>query len=159
MGFTEEIFRRATIRGVADYLLYGYESDKEVKDYETRLSEIYLKYEKLAKQFAGEKQSEIFDLANEVTDEVADIYTEIGLQTGILLMQDIIHNMGRNNEEDIIDYQEMYDSLFKEVTKAIKLLQGLENDRVKCAVEILISAQRRTEEIYINSENIGRDET
>lgn len=37
MKFTEEIFKRATIRGVADYLLFGLAPDEDNRDYETRL--------------------------------------------------------------------------------------------------------------------------
>ena len=33
---------------------------------------------------------ELLDLANEMTEETASVYMEIGIQTGILLMLDII---------------------------------------------------------------------
>lgn len=37
MKFTEDIFKRATIRGVADYLLFGCAPNEDNRDYETRL--------------------------------------------------------------------------------------------------------------------------
>lgn len=41
MKFTEEIFKRASIRGVADYLLFGLAPNKDTRDYETRLDDTY----------------------------------------------------------------------------------------------------------------------
>lgn len=45
MRFTGEIFERATIRGLADYLLYGVTPVHDSRDYEARLDEPYRQYE------------------------------------------------------------------------------------------------------------------
>lgn len=45
----EKIFERATIRGVADYLLFGVGPDKDNRSYEERLDDLYIKFEKAAK--------------------------------------------------------------------------------------------------------------
>lgn len=131
MGLSQEIFKRATMRGITDYLLYGLEPNENTRDYETS--------------------------ENELSGETASTYTEIGLQAGILLMQDMLRNMRKETEGNPADYQAMYDFLFKEVTKALKYLQDSEDEEVKKAREILKSAQCVTEEIYIDSENTPKE--
>lgn len=79
MGFTQEIFKRATIRGVADYLLYGIGPDKDDRDYEKRMDDVYHKFEQEVMEFDEDRNSILLDLANEFTSEAASVYTEIGL--------------------------------------------------------------------------------
>lgn len=55
MDFTKEIFKYATIRGVADYLLYGLELEKDDRSYEGRLDDAYFEYEKLVLQCDKDK--------------------------------------------------------------------------------------------------------
>lgn len=45
MPYIHEIFKKATIRSVADYLLFGLGSDEDTRDYEERLDELYNKFE------------------------------------------------------------------------------------------------------------------
>ena len=45
MSQIKGIFERATIRGIADYLLFGTGPDKEERDYEERMDEIYQRLE------------------------------------------------------------------------------------------------------------------
>ncbi len=87
MDFTKEIFKRATIRGVADYLLYGLSPEEDNRSYEERLDDTYLEYEKLALQCDKDKQFELLNLANAMASESASVYAEIGIQAGILLMK------------------------------------------------------------------------
>lgn len=93
MDFTKEIFKRATIRGLADYLLYGLEPEEDDRSYEERLDDSYLEYEKLALQCDKDKQFELLNLANAMASESASVYAEIGIQAGILLMKDMIQNI------------------------------------------------------------------
>ena len=44
--------------------------------------------------------SELLDLCNELSSETASVYTEIGLQAGILLMMDMIGNMNQEKENN-----------------------------------------------------------
>lgn len=39
MNFTEKIFEKATIRGIADYLLYGLAPEKDNRSYTERLGQ------------------------------------------------------------------------------------------------------------------------
>ena len=93
MDFANKIFRRATVRGIADYLLYGTEADEDEKDYDARLEAICQKYEEAVYRITNQENSKLIDLANEMTSEVAVIYAELGFQAGILFMQDIFSHL------------------------------------------------------------------
>jgi len=97
--FVDKIFERATIRGIADYLLFGLGPDEDDRSYEERLDEVYMKFEKAVEKYDKSKTSKLLDLCNEVSSETASVYMEIGLQAGILLMVDMIKNVNR----EIID--------------------------------------------------------
>lgn len=96
----DKIFERATIRGVADYLLFGLGSDEDDRSYEERLDEIYMRFEKTVGKYDENPTSELLDLCNELSSETASVYTEIGLQAGILLMMDMIRNMNQEKENN-----------------------------------------------------------
>lgn len=87
--FTEKIFERATLKGITEYLLFGSDSKEEIKDYETRLEEAYLEYEKVVLQCDERQREELLDSANEMGSEIASVYAEIGIRVGMLLMKDI----------------------------------------------------------------------
>ena len=91
--FADKIFERATIRGIADYLLFGLGSDEDDRSYEERLDETYMRFEKAVEKYDKSKTSELLDLCNEVSSETASVYMEIGLQAGILLMVDMMRNI------------------------------------------------------------------
>lgn len=99
----DKIFERATIRGVADYLLFGLGPDEDDRSYEERLDEIYMRFEKTVGKYDENPTSELLDLCNELSSETASVYTEIGLQAGILLMMDIIRNMTEKKKETATD--------------------------------------------------------
>ena len=94
--FADKIFERATIRGIADYLLFGLGPDEDDRSYEERLDEPYMRFEKAVEKYDKSKTSELLDLCNEVSSETASVYMEIGLQAGILLMVDMMRNVNRN---------------------------------------------------------------
>ena len=104
MKFTEEIFRRASIRGVADYLLFGLAPNEDTRDYETRLDDTYEEFENLALQCEKEKQFELLNLANAMSSEAASVYTEIGLQVGIMLMADMAQNICKGNRRVVFHH-------------------------------------------------------
>lgn len=95
MKYIHQIFERATIRGIADYLLFGVGPDPDDRSYEERLEEPYRRFEKAVAKYDKNPASELLDLSNEITSEAASVYTEIGIQLGILLMQDVIRNISR----------------------------------------------------------------
>ena len=99
----DKIFERATIRGVADYLLFGLGPDEDDRSYEEWLDEIYMRFEKAVGKYDKNPTSELLDLCNELSSETASVYTEIGLQAGILLMMDMIRNMNEKKKETATD--------------------------------------------------------
>lgn len=98
--FADKIFERATIRGIADYLLFGLGPDEDDRSYEERLDEPYMRFEKAVEKYDKSKTSELLDLCNEVSSETASVYMEIGLQAGILLMADMLMNINKKREKE-----------------------------------------------------------
>lgn len=93
MKFAEKIFERATVKGVADYLLYGMIPDREDRSYKTRLDDAELAYENVAKQYGEDGASILLSAANEMVNENASVYMELGLQAGFLLIADLFQNI------------------------------------------------------------------
>lgn len=83
MNYIHEIFEKATIRGIADYLLFGKGPDPDDRSYEERLEEPYMRFEKAVAKYDKNPASELLDLSNEITSETASVYMEIGMQIGI----------------------------------------------------------------------------
>lgn len=98
--FADKIFERATIRGIADYLLFGLGPDEDDRSYEERLDEPYMRFEKAVEKYDKCKIFELLDLCNEVSSETASVYMEIGLQVGMKLMMDIIKNANGESERN-----------------------------------------------------------
>ena len=93
MSHIKNIFTRATVRGVADYLLFGNGPDDDDRNYEERMEEIYLRFEKAVAKYDPNPNSELLVLCNELTSETASVYMEIGLQAGMLLREDMVKNV------------------------------------------------------------------
>lgn len=91
----DKIFERATIKGIADYLLFGIGPDEDNRSYEERLEEPFRRFEKAVVKYDKSPTSELLDLSNEVTSEVASVYMEIGMQVGVKLMMEVMKNMNR----------------------------------------------------------------
>ena len=99
MSNIKSIFSRATIRGVADYLLFGNGPDEDDRSYEERMEEIYLRFEKAVAKYDPNPTSELLDLCNELTSETASVYMEIGLQAGMLLREDMVKNVRKDGKK------------------------------------------------------------
>ena len=97
MNFAKNIFERATVRGVADYLLYGMVPDRERRSYETRMDDADLAFEKVAKQYGEDGASVLLSAANALVNENASVYMELGLQAGFLLVTNLFQNISREN--------------------------------------------------------------
>lgn len=153
MPYIHKIFEKATIRSVADYLLFGLGPDEDTRDYEERLDELYNKFEEAVRKYDSNPTSELLDLSNELTSETASVYTEIGLQLGMLLTLDVVNNIRReknqnrgNTEvdqegEDLIKklYQMRAESSLQEALTKDKEYQQAEQE-IRRSVEKLKSA-------------------
>ena len=100
MPYIHKIFEKATIRSVADYLLFGLRPDEDTRDYEERMDELYNKFEEAVRKYDSNPTSELLDLSNELTSETASVYTEIGLQLGMLLTLDVVNNIRREKNQN-----------------------------------------------------------
>ena len=92
-----------------------------------------------------------------LASELTDVYTEIGLQAGFLIMLDMMKKGDyiRSREvQEISDgvYRKMYDSIFLDVSKGLKLLHDKGSEAMKAVESILIESQHKTKEIYMNFE-------
>ena len=93
----DKIFERATVKGIEDYLLFGIGPDEDKRSYEERLEEPSRRFEKAVEKYDNSPTSELLDLSNEVTSEVASVYMEIGVQVGMKLTVEVTKNMGGEN--------------------------------------------------------------
>lgn len=94
MDITKEILRRATIQGITEYLLYGsaIEAKQTELDYNKKLEESYSKNEEVLREHENKT---VIDSANEMASEVSEVYTALGLQAGMKIMQELLKGMNR----------------------------------------------------------------
>lgn len=156
MSYTDEIFERVSIKGIVDSLLYNYDSvERDERDYEQRMKDAYHKFEEKAKKFEEGYPPVLPDYANELVSDAQEIYMEIGLQSGILLALDVLKNINFNkkcwDEEKDIDYKEMYNILFSDITLALKVLYDKKGDYIEKAETILKATQCKTESMFMDS--------
>lgn len=97
MDYIQKIFKRAKVKNVVDHLLYGYEPDTDIADYENRMEEAFAQYGKIADKYSGNKSSELVDAATALTEIISVVYMEIGFQAGLLFMQEVYHNSERGH--------------------------------------------------------------
>lgn len=97
MDYIQKIFKRAKVKNVVDHLLYGYEPDTEITDYESRMDEAFEEYGKVAQKYGPGGISDLMDAATELTEVIPAVYMEIGFQCGLLFMQEIYHNSERGS--------------------------------------------------------------
>ena len=143
MSYIKGIFERATIRGIADYLLFGLGPDEDNRDYEEHMEEPYMRFEKAVAKYDKNPNSELLELSNEITSETASVYTEIGLQVGVLLMKDMIKNISIKKETPIPDFENEKD----EFNATTTLLQGMYKEWVESALEEVLQKDERYQKI------------
>lgn len=143
MAQIKDIFEKATIRGIVDYLLFGLGPDEDNRSYEERLEEPYLRFEKAVAKYDKEPNSELLDLSNEITSETASVYTEIGLQVGILLMKDMLENVGRERQDEakVSDENPVVSNANK------TLLEGLYKERVEHALKDILEKDEKYRQV------------
>lgn len=143
MKYINRIFDRATVRGIADYLLFGIEPDEDNRSYEERLDEPYERFEKAVAKYDKKHNSELLDLSNEITSETASVYTEIGLQAGLLLMKDMMKNIGGEKSEPIKVNRE--NTTTNHANKA--LLEGLYKEWVENSLQEILRKDTKYQKV------------
>ena len=97
MDITKEILKRATIEGITEYLLYGsaIEAKQKETDYNKKLEDSYEKNEDVLREHENKTFSELVDSANEMASDVSEVYTALGLQAGMKIMQELLKGTNR----------------------------------------------------------------
>lgn len=135
----DQIFERATIRGIVDYLLFGIGPNADNRSYEERLEEPYIRFEKEVAKHDPSPSSKLLDLSNELTSETASVYTEIGLQIAMVLMKDVIKNISGNMQETA---EKIKPDLSAFNTNAT-ILEGMYKERVECALKDVLEKDEK----------------
>lgn len=151
MKFVDKIFERATIRGIADYLLFGIGPDEDGRSYEERLEEPYERFVKAVAKYDKKPDSELLDLSNEITSETASVYTEIGLQAGFLLMKDMIKNLGSGERQEMTKshMEDMHVDWANEM-----FLERMYKDRVEGVLQEVFCKDQQYQEVYEETEKV-----
>lgn len=151
---SKELFNRATMRGLAEHLLYGVSVPVDEEDYDKRLDNAFGRFDAKVKELANENANSISDCANELIREVTDLYTEIGMQSGILMMMDLIKKtqLGEVSQTESLasfNYEEPYYVLFNAITQSLDMLDGSNESKLENVIQILKKAQCNAEDKYI----------
>ncbi len=90
-GYTKEILEKATIRGLAEYLLYGKLYGEDPKNHEERMAKVYAHFDELVEECCTEEGniSKLQDYASELVRETSEVYMEIGMQAGMMLAMQV----------------------------------------------------------------------
>lgn len=130
MKIAAKIFEKATVRGLADYLIYGLPPEPDERDYNERLEATYNEFEKIALKHDPDRASDLLSSANDMTCENACVYLEIGIQAGFLLIADMMKNIqdecrGYHDDEDFFTSRVMV----KDIKKALDILKDEDRDK------------------------------
>ena len=139
MQSIDQIFERATIRGIVDYLLFGIGPNVDNRSYEERLEEPYTRFEKEVAKYDPSPSSKLLDLSNELTSETASVYTEIGLQIAMVLMKDVIKNISEDTH-DTLERITPESSAFNTNTT---ILEGMYKERVERALKEVLEKDEK----------------
>lgn len=95
MNITKEILKRATLQGVADYLLYGdsIQSSFSENNDDLKLDKAFTEYEEQLKMLEIDCIQNILDISNNLASEIAEVYITIGFKAGIKIALDLLRNM------------------------------------------------------------------
>lgn len=139
MKIAKEIFEKATVRGLADYFLFGLAPEPDKRDYKARLDATYEAFEKTAFRYEPDGALELLSLANDMTCENACVYLEIGIQAGILLIADIFKNVQTELYGEDMASSSDGQTVQEEIKKALNIIadESAENERIKQAYDIL----------------------
>lgn len=152
----KEIFERVTMRRLTEHILYGTSVSSESEDYDVRLDKAFNVFDNHVKNLAHENANKISDYVNELVRETTEIYTEIGIQSGVLLMMDFMKNtemavVSGGEDEMKSSYQEMYYFLFQAVSDVINVLETEDKEQMEHAKMLLKEAQIKAEAICFST--------
>ena len=139
MQSIDQVFERATIRGIVDYLLFGIGPDSDERSYEERLEEPYMRFEEEVAKHDPNPSSKLLDLSNELTSETASVYTEIGLQIAMVLMKDVIKNLSGETHNVSVRTDSDSPAFYANTT----ILEGMYKERVERALKEVLEKDEK----------------
>lgn len=139
MQSIDQIFERATIRGIVDYLLFGIGPNADARSYEERLEEPYTRFEEEVAKHDPNPGSKLLDLSNELTSETASVYTEIGLQIAMVLMKDVIKNLSGETRDVSVQIASDSSAFHANTT----ILEGMYKERVERALKEVLEKDEK----------------
>lgn len=167
MKFAQKIFERATVKGVADYLLYGMVPERDNRSYESRLNDADRAYEKVARHYDEDGASVLLSAANTLVNEHTSVYMELGLQAGFLLLTDLFHNICHEKEK-VTDNPDSFPMNYPEKSNPESaeptgktILQQFIRARMDTALEETLRKDRKYQDTQLNAckkrEKLERD--
>lgn len=98
MSYVNEVFRRADIQQIQNFLLYGVEGDIDPRSYVERLEAPKKQWTaKLQERYLNQTEyEEICNLIFEYGSTMQDVYMEIGLQIGAILAAQVCQNIKKS---------------------------------------------------------------
>lgn len=86
--YMDDILAKATINGLAEYLLYGTLYDTNHDKPEERIDAVYAKFDRLVEECCDDNNSisRLQDCGSDLVREASEVYMAKGLQAGIMLM-------------------------------------------------------------------------
>ena len=86
MSYIDEIFERADLQLIREFLLHGGECNIDPRTYKERIEVPQRRLiSKLSERYEGEEEEEITNLVYDYGSANENVYMEIGLQVGALL--------------------------------------------------------------------------
>ena len=137
MGYINDSLKRANLKELGNHLLYGgIPKEYDGESYEERLKKAYRRcLETVTKFDRSGEDSILFKDIDFLISEYQETYMELGIRTGFLLAKDIFDTKTLKESTETI-YEEMYKSLFNEMSRIIQDLQ---------------TAQQKVEDIYMKA--------
>ncbi|GKI14858.1 hypothetical protein CE91St44_13430 [Oscillospiraceae bacterium] len=95
MNHIDEIFLRADIQQVREFLLHGAECAADMRTYDERMESADRKVAARLRMACSDKREceEITGLIYDYVSAVQDVYMELGLQAGVILAAQVCQNL------------------------------------------------------------------
>ena len=95
----DEIFERATLAKLREFLLYGREEEiPKTESYDDQLEKIYDICNNLAETYTEEgENSQLYFALHDIITQVQHIYMELGLKAGIQLAEELLREKKADN--------------------------------------------------------------
>lgn len=124
MSYIDEIFERADLQLVREFILHGGECDVDPRTYKERVEIPQRRLvAKLRERYEGKEEEEITNLVYDYGSASEDVYMEIGLQVGAILVAQVCQNLRTATTGGCYEVEEK-DGIDKVLKKLVELMKG-----------------------------------